>query len=73
MGTDDMTMLSKAKGAAFDRRWLDMMIKHDEGAIDMARTELNKGSNPETKSLAQKITDGQQAEIAEMQGMLSKQ
>jgi uncharacterized protein (DUF305 family) len=73
MGTDDMTMLSKAKGAAFDRMWLDMMIKHHEGAIDMARTELSKGSNPETKSLAQKIIDAQQAEITEMQGMLSKQ
>jgi uncharacterized protein (DUF305 family) len=73
MGTDDMTMLSKAKGAAFDRMWLDMMIKHHEGAIEMARTELGKGSNPETKSLAQKIIDGQQAEITEMQGMLRKQ
>jgi uncharacterized protein (DUF305 family) len=72
-GTDDMTMLSKAKGAAFDRMWLDMMIKHHEGAIEMARTELSTGTNPETKSLAQKIIDAQQTEITEMQGMLSKQ
>ncbi|WP_037264065.1 DUF305 domain-containing protein [Kibdelosporangium aridum] len=73
MGADDMTKLSKAKGAAFDRMWLDMMIKHHEGAIEMARTQLGKGSNPDTKSLAQKIIDAQQAEITEMKAMLGKQ
>jgi uncharacterized protein (DUF305 family) len=46
------------------------MIKHHEGAIDMARTELSKGSSAEAKALAQKIIDAQQAEITEMQGLL---
>jgi uncharacterized protein (DUF305 family) len=51
--------------------WLDMMIKHHEGAIEMARTELSQGVNSDAKSLAQQIIDGQQAEITEMRGLLS--
>jgi uncharacterized protein (DUF305 family) len=49
--------------------WLSMMIAHHQGAIDMAKTEVAQGSNAEAKSLAQKIIDGQQAEITEMQGL----
>ncbi len=73
MSAEDMAKLGKAKGAAFDKMWLDMMIKHHEGAIEMARTELGQGANSNAKSLAQKIIDGQQKEITEMQGMLGKQ
>lgn len=42
------------------------MIKHHTGAIAMARTELEKGMNPEAKKLAQTIIDSQEAEINEM-------
>jgi uncharacterized protein (DUF305 family) len=65
-----MKQLEGAKGAEFDRMWMQMMIKHHEGAIDMARTELSKGSSSEAKALAQKVVDAQQAEITEMQGLL---
>ena len=68
----DMQKLGQAKGAEFDKMWLDMMIKHHQGAIDMAKTELEKGGSADAKALAQKIIDAQQAEITEMQGMLSK-
>lgn len=71
MSGADMAELEKAKGNAFDRMWLDMMIKHHEGAIEMARTELSQGVNSDAKSLAQQIIDGQQAEITEMRGLLS--
>ncbi|WP_290056103.1 DUF305 domain-containing protein [Amycolatopsis solani] len=70
MPAEDMTTLEGSKGAEFDKRWLDMMIKHHQGAVDMAETELSKGSNPEAKALARKIIDAQQAEITEMQGLL---
>jgi uncharacterized protein (DUF305 family) len=42
------------------------MVKHHEGAIAMAETELTKGVNPEAKRLAQTIIDAQRAEIEEM-------
>ena len=72
MSADDMKQLEQAKGAEFDKMWLDMMIKHHQGAIDMAKTELGKGASTDAKALAQKIIDAQQGEITEMQGQLSK-
>ncbi|WP_410567458.1 DUF305 domain-containing protein [Amycolatopsis sp. cmx-4-61] len=72
MPGDDIKKLEAAKGAEFDKMWLDMMIKHHQGAVDMAETELSKGSNADAKALAQKIVDAQQAEITEMQGLLSQ-
>ena len=70
MSAEDMKMLEQAKGAAFDKMWLEMMIKHHEGAVAMARTELEKGSSSDAKKLAQEIIDAQQKEITEMQGLL---
>jgi uncharacterized protein (DUF305 family) len=72
MSDADMQKLEQAKGAEFDKMWLDMMTKHHQGAIDMAKTELDKGSNTDAKALAQKIIDAQQTEITEMQGLLSQ-
>jgi uncharacterized protein (DUF305 family) len=72
MMTDaEMQQLEKATGAAFDTMWVQMMIKHHQGAIDMANDELKSGSNSDAKELAQKIIDAQQDEIDEMNGMLS--
>lgn len=70
MSAEDMKMLEQSKGAAFDKMWLDMMIKHHEGAVAMAKTELQKGSNADAKKLAQDIIDAQQKEITEMQDLL---
>ena len=70
MSGDDMAGLKKATGAEFDRQWLDMMIKHHEGAVEMAKTELAQGEDAEAKKLAQAIIDGQQQEITEMKDLL---
>ncbi|MFZ1285814.1 MAG: DUF305 domain-containing protein [Candidatus Phosphoribacter sp.] len=72
MSAQEMTDLGKANGSAFDRMWLQMMIKHHEGAVEQARTVLAKGLHPETKTLAQAIIDSQSAEIAEMNSILAK-
>ncbi len=69
-GSMDSTPLEAAKGAEFDRLWLQMMMEHHQGAVQMAQTERGKGSSPEAKALAQQIIDAQQAEITEMQAML---
>lgn len=72
MMTDaQMQQLGQATGAAFDRMFLQMMTEHHKGAIQMAQTELASGQNPEAKALAQKIIADQQAEIAEMQRLLT--
>ncbi|WP_409494108.1 DUF305 domain-containing protein [Amycolatopsis sp. cmx-11-12] len=70
MTEDDLAKLGRANGTAFDKQWLEMMVKHHEGALAMAKTALQQGSNAEVKALAQKVIDGQQAEITEMRTLL---
>jgi uncharacterized protein (DUF305 family) len=71
MSDADMTSLGKATDAAFDKQWLQMMISHHQGAIDMANTELKQGTSPEAKQLAQRIITAQQAEITTMNTLLA--
>jgi uncharacterized protein (DUF305 family) len=70
MSSGQMSRLGKASGAPFDRMWLQMMIRHHEGAIEMARTEQNDGQSPAAVALAKKIEAAQTAEISKMQEML---
>lgn len=69
MSDADMAQLDAASGAAFDRLWLDMMARHHQGAIDMAKTEQGAGQFPDAVALAGRIITDQQAEITEMQGI----
>ncbi|MEU7742613.1 DUF305 domain-containing protein [Nonomuraea sp. NPDC049158] len=72
MSAADMKKLEDAKGAAFDKAFLQMMIVHHKGAITMARTERERGKNPEAKQLADTIETGQQAEVEQMQKVLAR-
>jgi uncharacterized protein (DUF305 family) len=65
-----MTKLETLNGAEFDQLWLNSMIGHHEGAIEMANTEIANGANTDAKQLAQEIVTGQQAEIVQMKQML---
>ncbi|WP_407343449.1 DUF305 domain-containing protein [Pengzhenrongella phosphoraccumulans] len=65
-----MTELKSVTGAEFDRRFLELMIEHHQGAIEMSQTELAAGSNPQALELAQAIIDAQKAEITEMAQLL---
>ncbi len=70
MTEQDMSALRAATGEDFDRRWLSLMIVHHQGAVEMAKTELAGGADPDAKKLAQQIIDAQNAEIREMQALL---
>ncbi|PYF97300.1 Uncharacterized conserved protein, DUF305 family [Georgenia satyanarayanai] len=65
-----MADLESLSGAEFDQRFLELMIAHHRGAVDMAQEELDGGENPQALELAQKIIDDQQAEITEMEELL---
>jgi uncharacterized protein (DUF305 family) len=65
-----MSRLQTLNGAEFDTLWLQSMIAHHQGAVEMSETELADGRNADAKQLAQSIIDAQQAEIAQMKDML---
>jgi uncharacterized protein (DUF305 family) len=65
-----MTKLESLNGTEFDTLWLESMISHHQGAIEMAKAEIANGENVDAKGLAQTISDTQQAEIGQMKQML---
>lgn len=71
MSADDMAGLAAADGADFDRLFLELMIVHHQGAIDMADVEIGAGADPAALALAASIRSGQTAEIARMQSLLA--
>ena len=71
MMTDaDMRKLRTASGTEFDRMFLQMMIGHHQGAIEMAMSEKDQGKNDEAVALAEKISSTQSAEITKMRELL---
>jgi uncharacterized protein (DUF305 family) len=72
MSQQEMSQLMAAHGAHFDRMFLQMMIKHHQGAVEMAKTEHAEGVNSAAKKLAQQIETSQTAQIAQMQQMLKQ-
>ncbi len=67
----DMAGLAAASGEEANRLFLEHMIEHHEGALDMIDRLLRTGSNPELAELAETMRDDQRAEITEMQQILS--
>ncbi|MCF6734427.1 DUF305 domain-containing protein, partial [Blastococcus sp. KM273129] len=72
MSPDDMHALMSATGPEFDRLFLTGMIVHHQGAVEMAAELSANGRNAEALALAESIRDSQNAEIAEMQQLLTE-
>ncbi|MET9322268.1 DUF305 domain-containing protein [Streptomyces sp. NPDC003038] len=72
MTAEEMERLEKASGKAFDTAFLEMMVKHHEGAVAMAKAEQSGGSYGPAKEMAGAIVTSQSAEIARMNALLGK-
>ena len=68
-----ITRLGGLQGQAFDTLWLQSMIGHHRGAIEMARAEVADGQNDEMLALARGVITVQQSEIDQMQRLLDEE
>lgn len=70
---EEIQALEAADGPTASTLFLEGMIAHHQGAVEMAEAQLANGKDPEALALAQEIIDAQEAEIAEMQELLAAQ
>lgn len=64
MSMDDMVNVLVGKsGDEFDRAFLEGMIEHHAGAVDMSELVLNQAKHKELKDFAKDIIDAQTSEI----------
>lgn len=71
MSEEQLAELEAATGTTFDEQFLEMMIDHHTGAVQMAQTEQADGQYADAIDLAEQIEEGQTAEIATMQELLA--
>jgi uncharacterized protein (DUF305 family) len=70
MRPDEMKALQITPDAEFQQMWRDMIIRHHQGAIIMAKTEQGDGASMATITLAKQIVTAQTAEITKMRVMM---
>ena len=68
-----MSMRAVARSGNSDVDFVRLMLPHHQAAIDMAKTELLYGKDPQMRRLAQEIITDQKLEMELMQGWLKKQ
>lgn len=67
MTMDQMVgMLHGKTGDDFDRAFIEGMIEHHQGAIDMARLATQSAKHEEIRALSEQIITAQEAEIKQM-------
>jgi uncharacterized protein (DUF305 family) len=72
---DEMSRLAEAKGVAFDRLFLELMIKHHEGALVMVKTLLAQpgaAQDSDIFAFASDVEADQSIEIERMRAMLGR-
>jgi uncharacterized protein (DUF305 family) len=67
-----MAMQIKPSGDV-DRDFVDMMVPHHQGAVDMAEAVLRYGRNEQIRRIAQSIVAAQQQEIVAMRRAVGEQ
>ena len=71
MSGEQMDEMASMMRAEFDQVWLRMMVAHHEGAISQSETVKADGASADVRALADQIITAQQAEITEMQALIT--
>jgi uncharacterized protein (DUF305 family) len=66
----DMQMLESMKGTEFDRMFIQMMIAHHNGSMQMTMEQKSNGSNAEAKTLADEMHTTQTTQVAQLEKVL---
>ena len=67
----ELRSLGEANGVDAEIRFLQLMIRHHEGGIIMARALMARSDRRELVQMAKSVEEGQLAEIAQMRNMLA--
>ena len=70
MSAEEFDELESSSDAEFQDMWLEMMIEHHEGAVEMAQTEQEDGRFKDGVDLAGQVVTTQTAEIDAMKNLL---
>lgn len=72
MDSMDENMQAMPMTGDVDYDFAMMMRTHHKGALDMAKSELENGKNPEMRAMAKKIIASQKKEIAQFDKWIAK-
>lgn len=67
----DLERLSTASGVEAERIWLELMIAHHRGGVEMADAVLERSDRDEVVTLARAMRSAQSSEISAMESMLA--
>lgn len=67
---EELDDLADADGAEFDELFVELMVTHHEGAIEMSLDLLDNGQQPQVVEMAGDIATEQQVEINRLRGIL---
>jgi len=71
MSPEDLQALEDATGTDAERLFLEQMVAHHEGAVEMAQAEVSGGRHAGAVEMAQAVVDTQTAEIEQMRDLLA--
>jgi uncharacterized protein (DUF305 family) len=71
-GPEEIEALRTAKGATFEKSFLNLFVAHQHNAVEMANLERDQGANAETKAFADRIRLSRTDQIQQMLGMISR-
>ncbi len=69
---DDLAELERLPAAEAEQRWLELMIAHHEGMVEIAEEEVDAGRFSPAVELAEAVAATQQDQIEQMRALLGE-